>query len=139
MKIYVAGASAELELCKRYMQKLREAGFTITHDWTAEIEKNAGKTDKDLTWAEAREHANGDLAGVAASDLFWLMVPRPPNASKGCWVELGYASSDKSKLIYVSGAARGCIFLARADQLFEGGGIDVHETAFNAIVHRYAR
>jgi hypothetical protein len=114
MKIYLAGASKEIDNVKRYRDAVISLGHEITHDWIADIEREASKgvTDHDLTDDEARRYAQKDLRGIASADLFWFLLPGLP--SPGAWFEFGFAvrmfqGTGFPKLI-VSGYSRGRIF-----------------------------
>lgn len=126
--IYVAGASKEVELVEYWMGKLREAGHTITFDWTVDV-RAATKSDAELTNAEQSTYATADLDGVEAADIVWILVP--DNASTGCWVELGAAVAMRKDII-VSGNYKRCIFTSLA-----GGRFDTHADAFDAVCALY--
>lgn len=92
VRVYVAGASDELERAQRAIDFIRSIGWTITHDWVADVRRvrvEGGRADADLTSDEMRELAAADLAAVQGAELVWLLVPNTP--STGAWVELGYA------------------------------------------------
>jgi hypothetical protein len=87
--IYVAGASAQIELIELYMDKLRVAGWTITFDWAVKVREvgNASPDDPKIR----REAALADLEGVLAARVMWLVQPDATSTSTGAWVELGSA------------------------------------------------
>lgn len=118
--IYLAGASSEVDQCEAYMRLLRDAGWRVTFDWTVGLRANqaAGKRDIDLTLEEMRSYASADLEGVRQADWIWVLAPEPPNASTGCWVELGDALRSGRGRVVVSGHWRRCIFAALAGQRF---------------------
>lgn len=89
LNVYVAGASAEVEMVVIYMTKLREGGVHITHDWTPDVLRQGGAADALVPSAERLRMVSADFAGVAAADILWLVVPA--SDSIGCWAELGYA------------------------------------------------
>lgn len=90
-RIYVAGASKEVDDCARDIRACRAIGYDCTHDWTRSVieHRAKGETDKSLSQAERGGYAAGDLDGVRACDIFWLRVPK--GGSLGAWVELGAA------------------------------------------------
>lgn len=122
MKIYVAGASAEIEHIESIIAKLKAAGHTITHDWTVDV-RAAGDASPDDDGVRERA-ALADLRGVVSSDLTW--VRQPENPSTGAWVELGCAlvmkeggfPLERRPLLVVSGSSRKCIFSDLADHRF---------------------
>jgi hypothetical protein len=122
MRIYVAGASKEIEIIEGFLARLRRAGYVITHDWTQDMREEAlkGKTDVELTPEERARYAKLDLAGVESCEVFWLAVPA--NQSLGAWIELGFAlalraQSGVSPVLMVSGPASS-IFTDLADFRF---------------------
>lgn len=92
-RIYLAGASKELELCEHWRDELRRAGFEITRDWMAICRepRYAGVPPEEIPRHDRRQLAENDLAAVRAADAFWLVVPPPGSLSVGMWVELGFA------------------------------------------------
>lgn len=132
-RIYLAGASSELAVCKAWMARLRDRGHAISHDWTTVIDAVGDANPRDATREAMRLWATDDCLGVITSEIFWLLVPRA-RGSVGSWVELGVATGVRAAgrgapLVVVSGDTKSSIFLSMADHLFEG-----HETAFDWIV-----
>lgn len=122
MRIYIAGASAELDRAESAIAAVRALGHTVVHDWPAVIRKvrhEQGRSDGDLTRAEASDHADEDLAAVRGCDLFWLLVPIAP--SSGCWVELGFAFGIEAgaDMVIVSGEHRRWLFASLSDDAFD--------------------
>ena len=130
--IYVAGASAEAELCASWMRRLEAAGHVITLDWTVDVLANRalGVPDDALSWKDRYDYAHADLAAVLAADFLWVIA----HASGGCGqrVELGIALGlRETRMQYrpriaVSGPVR-TIFGALVDEY------TTHEAAFAAI------
>lgn len=126
--IYVAGASAEVHMVRGYMQKLREAGFIITHDWTESVvaAQEAGRTDRDLSLNQMSAFACHDLYdGVSVANWVWLLIPEKP--SLGCWVEFGFALGERRKTI-VSGDVSRSIFCSMANTRYTS-----HDLALQAL------
>lgn len=123
MRLYLCGASAEADTVSSYMARMRAAGHTVTHDWTASVRsaRARGVRDDELSIADMCALARGDLLGVLAADVVWLLVPEAQ--SVGAWVELGYALHCNVQTI-VSGNWRRSIFAALATYDF-----DSHEAA----------
>jgi hypothetical protein len=157
--IYVAGASAQIELNEKFRDKLREAGWIITFDWAAKVREvgNASPDDPEIR----REAALADLKGVADADVLWLLQPDPTSTSTGAWVELGAAISRrdiyrriwigwnglggigwdgtlkdalKDVVIVASGLSKKCIFSDLVDYRFQS-----HDDAFDYIVNDLGR
>ena len=116
MKIYVAGASKEIDLIEQFIAKLKAAGHTITHDWTVDVRREGGGSPNDPT--VRRTCALQDLKAVEECDLFWLVKPAETSTSTGAWVELGCALSDPAKYTVASGASEKCIFADLVDHSF---------------------
>lgn len=115
MKIYVAGASKELDRARRVMARLRESGHEITEDWTVPVaEKGAMPATKDARMAAA----DADIAGVYLADLFILLHPAPGVSTTGAWFELGLWYGLREGFTIVSyeteesrGAGPACLFV----------------------------
>lgn len=110
IKVYVAGASAEIERCEAFIKRLRDAGFEITFDWPAMV-RSVGSANGGLTDAQREDAAQATLQGVVDSDWLVLLQPRLP--SIGCWVELGVGHMSGTSLLFVGDPER-TIFSALA-------------------------
>jgi len=124
MKIYLTGASKELELCESFRDRLRAAGHVITHDWMREI-RCCPVSDHDLSHESRVQYALDDMRGVMAADITWILIPE--NTSAGCWVEMGIALG-VGGCVVVSGNWRKCIFADLAVYRFT-----THESALEWI------
>jgi hypothetical protein len=93
-KLYVAGASKEIDIVEMHIKSLRASNIEITHDWCEVMRKTKGM---ELSKGNLRYY---DLEGVDKADLVWVMVPKVD--SIGCYVEMGYALALRKPLI-VSG------------------------------------
>ena len=146
--IYVAGASAQIELIEKYLGKLRAAGWTITFDWTVPVREvgNASPDDPEIR----RSAAFADLNGVAEAAVLWLVQPEATSTSTGAWVELGSAITRREiykkcvrdwdpapvqdMIVVASGSSMKCIFSDLADYRFQS-----HDDAFDFIVKDLGR
>jgi hypothetical protein len=92
LRVYVAGASSEMERAERYMAKLREAGVTVTSTWPEVIrsQPNGEANPMSVPRAVRARWARTDLDEVSSSNFLWLLVPKVPSA--GAHVEFGYAA-----------------------------------------------
>jgi len=124
MKIYLAGASKEIDLCESFRDRLRAAGHVITYDWMREL-RCCPVADHDLSHEARMQYALDDMRGVLSAHLVWLLVPE--NTSAGCWVELGIALG-RGDLVAVSGSWSRCIFADLAAYRFSD-----HESALEWI------
>lgn len=125
MRVYVAGASREMDRCAAAMALVRELGGTITCDWVEAIRASGSPANEGKTDEERRADATEDLKGVSDADVLWLLAPE--GTSAGAWTELGYAlalrsttrhhESGRPLRIVVSGRASArSIFAALADE-----------------------
>lgn len=114
MRVYVAGASAELERVEAFAARAIAAGHEIAHAWWEDVRANvaAGRTDADLSDDEGRRFADADLSAVADSDAFVLLAPA--GHSRGCWLELGHALAFVPCIIVAGASARSSIFTRAA-------------------------
>lgn len=100
LRVYVAGASVEVDMCAEFIGRLRVAGAVITHDWTSSVRANGGAADASMPRAHRAAMVVEDFAGIAAADVVWVLVPEAQTI--GAWVELGYARGLR-KRVHVSG------------------------------------
>lgn len=101
MRVYVAGASKELDRAKAVIATLREAGYTITFDWVEEVERvgDANPADPGVRLMSAHK----DVDGVQSADVFVLLHPGLENNSTGCWFELGLAiGMEAGPVVFIS-------------------------------------
>lgn len=103
MKVYVAGASKEVNRAVRMMQRLRDGGVTVTSTWPEVIRAVGQANPKDATVEQYIEWASKSLSEVRASDALWLLIPEID--AVGAYIELGVAHA-LDKLIVASGAHR---------------------------------
>jgi hypothetical protein len=109
MNVYVAGRFTKKSLVREAQAALREAGHTITFDWTNE-DTTGLKSENRLQYLAAAAYR--DQIGVESADAILVMHD---DTGRGLFVEFGLALSDKSKLIVVVGGMRGkhpegCVF-----------------------------
>lgn len=105
MMVYLAGASAEVELCEWYRDRLLAAGVEIAHNWMASVRSDPERRDNEIPIKDRRRIAASCANAVAGADVFWLMVPQDPSVhvTIGAWVELGIAFGSARTSIIVSG------------------------------------
>ena len=144
-RIYVAGASSNIDQIEHYIKKLQDAGWTISFDWTAPVRQvgDASPDDPKIR----RDAALADLQGVGTADVVWLLQPDATSTSTGAWVELGAALTRreiylllhensshevnfpiKDVTVVASGLSKKCIFTDLSDYRFHG-----HDEAFEFI------
>ena len=114
MRIYVAGASVEVDRIEQYIAQIRAAGHEITFDWCAQLRRDP-KPDA----AERRRLALACQIGVRAADAVWFVGPAPTSRSTGSWVELGIALDGCVPLIVSGAVGEDCIFVERCFWIYE--------------------
>ncbi len=126
MKIYVAGASSEIERAEAMIARLKTAGIIVTCTWTENIRKVGHGNPATATHEQRLKWSEQDLREVDQAQLLWFLLPREPNVTFGAWVELGFATA-RAKRIVLSG---------QSNNIFVGlGNVFVNdEEAFNAII-----
>lgn len=93
-KVYVSGRSSIRDGVEGAIEKLTEAGFEVTFDWT----KHPRIVYKDEP-NKAREYLQVELKAIDNSDAFILISDKE---GTGMYVEMGYALA-KDKPVYVVG------------------------------------
>lgn len=129
LRVYVAGSGLELARVRAWLSSLRDIGVEITKDWTGEVEAAiaSGRGDAGLDEETRVRAATEDFDAIDRADLVWFLAP--VTASRGAYVELGYALA-KHKLVCASGlAVHRTIFTSLAQRVF-----DADADAFEAIV-----
>jgi hypothetical protein len=138
MRVYVAGASAELERCERVIAALAQGGCTVTHDWTPSIREHIarGISEEQLDDHEARRLSGGDYDAIERAHFVLFLAPE--TVTRGAWSELGYAGClmRRGELsVYVSGPrARQSIFTRQSSAIFLSD-----DDAVSAIARRVVR
>lgn len=90
-RLYIAGASKEIERAERAMSWAREDGFEISFDWTAHF-KNSPTGDATLSPERRLTAAREDTLGVLDALVFWMLVPDKGIYTNGSFSELGIAA-----------------------------------------------
>ncbi len=124
MKLYIAGSSKDIETAEKWIACARAAGFTITHDWPADIRKEGGSNPDTLTDAARRVYADKDVRAVASAEVIWFLGSE--YSSQGMHVELGVAIHAERIMIF--SGPRQSIFAWMVDEYYEE-----HLNAFAAL------
>jgi hypothetical protein len=88
MRVYVAGRTADQERVRRVQGLCREAGHTITFDWTGP--DGDIRSDWRSEAERAAELSKRELEAVATADVLVLCGP-DPHGGLGCYIETGMA------------------------------------------------
>lgn len=121
MKVYIAGASSEIERAERVAAKLTAAGIEITSSWMANVRKVGAANPRDASRAQRRTWANGCLAEVAKSDVVLLLMPPAGTETIGAYWEAGFAIGDigqtgLDRRIIISGGVKRSVFSALGEE-----------------------
>lgn len=141
--IYVAACSEEIDRAEKWMNALRGEGIAVTSVWPETIRRvqreRAMKTTSEAsnphqaTVSDRRKWSMENVTQIRASELFWLLVPTPPNLSQGAYWEHSAAWHER-KLIVASGGDQRFVFASLSQILCEED-----EQAFELIRHIYKR
>lgn len=88
-KVYVAGASSEIDRVESVIAALEAGGVTITSTWTQQVRKHGAGNPNNLTEEDLVTLVSRDIEEVRASDFLLLLLPIAPTV--GAWIELGLA------------------------------------------------
>ncbi len=104
MKVYIAGASKEIERAERWKQWLESKDIEVTSTWIDNIRKVGKANPVDATIEQYKQWAiNQCLHEVEQAGVFWLLLPECDTV--GAWIELGRAFT-LGRLIVMSGRHR---------------------------------
>jgi len=101
MRFYVAGKFEDKERIERLMEKLRNQGHEITHDWT--------RYDHSEDVYEMRCRAKDNIQGVKQADVL-IMVLIDDLQYTGTFVEMGIAIAEKKPIIIIGNQRNDNIF-----------------------------
>lgn len=108
IRVYVAGASSEIDRTEAAMSQVRAMpGKTLVMDWAANIRKHGASVPVGWTPEQKREEAQRCLDAVRTANIVWLLVPAVP--SQGCWAEWGAAYAWHKTLV-TSGPVEASLF-----------------------------
>jgi len=116
LKVYLAGSTQDIERVKRWKGALVSVGVEVVSTWIEVIEKVGGANPRGATKVQRADWSTTDLAEVASADVLWFLVPPADKATRGAWLEFGYAVARHITLIS-SGDTRQSIFTAMGIEL----------------------
>lgn len=120
-KVYLAGASAELDRAKRNAQMLRDADIHVISTWVDVIGKVGAANPADATPEQLTKWTLRDLEEVREADVLWLQLPAAGINTIGAWIELGIAYTSQ-KMVLMSGIHRPIFTPVLADKHFNSDG-----------------
>ena len=103
-RIYVGGASRELERVERFIGRCKAAGYVITHDWTVGVRSALGvkrrRHEQPLSATGRRTLWDMCISGVAEADACVFLAPVGVE-TRGMWAEMGVSQSCGGLCVYV--------------------------------------
>lgn len=120
-KVYLAGASAELDRAKRNAQMLRDADIHVISTWVDVIGKVGAANPADATAEQLTKWTLRDLEEVKEADVLWLQLPDAGINTIGAWIELGIAYASQ-KMVLMSGIHRPIFTPVLAHKHFNSDG-----------------
>ena len=124
MKVYLAGASAEIARCEAFRDEMVASGYSITSDWCALV-REAGAANDGLDDTTRRAAVTAAEDGVRACDLFVFLLPglaRPYGEYRttiGAWLELEMAKRGSKEILLVGEAPSRTVFTVGLDCIAE--------------------
>ena len=122
MKIYIAGASAEIERCEAFRDAAVALGYELSADWCAAIRACNGLANVGLDDDHRRAAEDLATSGVAACELFVLLLPgfipsafgaggKPTRIHTiGAWMELQQALRQEHEILLVGECPERTVF-----------------------------
>jgi hypothetical protein len=131
LRVYVAGASADMSDPIWAMNQLREKGAIITLDWTPMVKSaiasgNTGNCLDNLPLAATA--ARCDIAAVRTAHVVWIVTPKSREHGCGLWVEMGAAIAYGVHVVISGPQASRSIFAALCERHIS------HEGALSAVL-----
>jgi len=135
LRVYLAGASRELDRVLPMVERLERSGLVVLHSrwWDAVQHHGVGK-DGELTREQQAAHATADLEGVRDAELVWVLWPEA--RSVGAALEYGYALASRIHTVVTGPTAHECIFTAKANYRDADDWAGLHEVLRLAGEHR---
>lgn len=115
LRVYVAGASAEIERADRVIALCEMAGFKVVSTWPALVRQVGHANPRDAAKEDRRRWSINDLEEVAQAHVLWFLAPTKPLTTSGAWVELGAAYALGVSIV-TSGDTKQSIFSAVGEE-----------------------
>lgn len=109
MKVYIAGASTEIDRAKRCAYALEGLGIDVVSTWVDSVEEEGGSNLESFDLIKRRDIAYRCVREMAAADWIWVLVPEGNAYSHGAMWEMG-ASYNAGKPIVCSGPTWRSVF-----------------------------
>lgn len=85
IKVWISGAFRHRERMSELIDRVRQMGYIITHDWTR-VEKSANPTPQEMS-----TYAKFDIDGVKNADIAVAVLEDPDYLYRGTYTEIGCA------------------------------------------------
>lgn len=100
-RVYVGGASSEIERVEAFIKRVRAAGHRVTFDWAQDIRSSGKPANVGMTHEERFAAWQACMEGVESADEVVILAPRSGRTTKGAWGEMGIAIARGAVPIYV--------------------------------------
>jgi hypothetical protein len=117
VKVYVAGASSEIERAEVMIKRLRDAGIGITCTWPEVIRKVGAANPAEAGHSTRRMWASQDLFEVEQANVLLFLLPGAGHNTIGAWTELGCSYALAKKIVMAG--KHPSIFTGLADEIHE--------------------
>ena len=98
-KVYLAGASAEIERARGWATKLRDADIMLTSTWVDVIGRVGAANPATASREQLTKWVLRDIAEVREANVLWLLLPAKEVSTVGAWIELGIATNDSTHIV----------------------------------------
>lgn len=135
LRVYVAGASAEIERAERAIELCKAAGFVVVSTWPNVVRTVGNANPREASKADRRRWSVADLEEVDRSDVLWQLTPTKPITTSGAWVELGCAYR-AGKYIIASGDTKQSIFPALGEEFATDDEVIDYLRTYETLIRR---
>ena len=126
LRIYLAGASRELDRVLPMVERLERSGLVVLHSrWWDAVQAHGVGNDHALTREQQAGYADADLEGVRDAELVWVLWPEA--RSVGAALEYGFALASCIHTVVTGPTAHECIFTAKANYRDADDWAGLHE------------
>jgi hypothetical protein len=116
MRVYVAGAAAEMSRVIDAIAALEGAGIAVTCTWPQVVAATPGGANPaDASCADRARWSGRDVTEVADSDVLWFLVP-DGLTTRGAWFESGVAHALGKHLVFSGPTTHQSVFCALGEE-----------------------
>lgn len=101
LRVYVGGASSEIDRVEAFIKRVRAAGHRITFDWAQDIRSSGKPANVGMTHTQRFNAWNACMHGVETADAVVILTPRDGRTTKGAWGEMAIYIAQGGVPIYV--------------------------------------